>query len=363
MRRKIALALAVSGALYGGAVAQASASNVSVSHHRLFYTAASGETNHVTITAAGGNATVTDSAGVTADGVTCTQDTANQATCAGVTMLTAKLNDGDDVFDDSSTALPSNVYGGAGNDTITTGSGADYVLGEGGVDQISTGAGDDRIVTMGGYADEVSCGDGQDTVDSDSLDHLDASCETTSTPPPPPPGSGEAPPPSNNGQTPVPVIVPSPKGTPSPIKVPKGRCPTLFRGFASNDRIDGTGAGDRMFGMRGNDVLNGLGGADCLYGMAGRDAVYGGQGTDRLYGGRGNDRLFGGPGGDWLYGGKGKDRMYGNAGKNRYFGGAGNDRIYARNGKADRINCGRGRDVARVDNVDRVKGCEKVIAR
>ena len=45
----------------------------------------------------------------------------------------------------------------------------------------------------------------------------------------------------------------------------------------------------------------------------------------------------------------------------RYLGGTGNDRVFARNGKVDRIGCGRGRDRVRADANDRVAGdCETV---
>jgi hypothetical protein len=33
------------------------------------------------------------------------------------------------------------------------------------------------------------------------------------------------------------------------------------------------------------------------------------------------------------------------------------------NGRFDRLNCGRGRDTARADRIDRVRGCERVRLR
>lgn len=86
-------------------------------------------------------------------------------------------------------------------------------------------------------------------------------------------------------------------------------------------------------GLGGNDVLTGLAGDDCLSG------------------GRGEDRLSGGPGNDTLSGG---------LGKNRYSGGSGKDRINARNRVSERVNCGPGKDRARVDAGDRTVGCERV---
>lgn len=42
-------------------------------------------------------------------------------------------------------------------------------------------------------------------------------------------------------------------------------------------------------------------------------------------------------------------------------GGPGNDTIHARDGHRDVIDCGPGRDVAFVDPVDLVRGCERVV--
>jgi Ca2+-binding RTX toxin-like protein len=65
--------------------------------------------------------------------------------------------------------------------------------------------------------------------------------------------------------------------------------------------------------------------------------------------------------GDTLLGGPGNDTLVGGGGKNVIKGGPGNDIILARNGKQDSINCGRGtKDVAKVDNQDRVEHCETV---
>jgi Ca2+-binding RTX toxin-like protein len=97
--------------------------------------------------------------------------------------------------------------------------------------------------------------------------------------------------------------------------------------------LSGTVRADRLTGTSANDVLYGLGGADVLLGRQGNDVLYGGRGNDVLDGGPGVDRLFGGPG---------------------------NDTLRARDGRRDLVDCGTGRDVAIVDRVDRVSGCEVV---
>ena len=77
----------------------------------------------------------------------------------------------------------------------------------------------------------------------------------------------------------------------------------------------------------------------------------GGRGRSRLYGGRGRDRIVGGGGDDAIAGGFANSIIRG---------GTGNERILAVNGRIDRIDCGPGRDSARVDAGDRVRRCENV---
>jgi hypothetical protein len=167
-----------------------------------------------------------------------------------------------------------------------------------------------------------------------------------------------------------------------------GRCFNPFVGSAARDIIIGSPFGDRISGGRGRDTVRARGGADCvsggsasdrLSGEAGRDRLAGNRGADRLFGGGGRDRLIGAQGNDGLQGRGGRDRLSGGAGPdrvnggggndrisvgggtNRASGGAGNDRISARNGKRDKINCGRGNDTVRADANDRVNGnCETV---
>jgi hypothetical protein len=41
--------------------------------------------------------------------------------------------------------------------------------------------------------------------------------------------------------------------------------------------------------------------------------------------------------------------------------GAGNDNVYSKDGAADTVNCGPGKDTAVVDKLDKLVGCEQVI--
>ena len=90
------------------------------------------------------------------------------------------------------------------------------------------------------------------------------------------------------------------------------------------------------------------------------DRIVGGPGGERINGRGGADRLRGGPGDDCLDGGGGMDRLNGGPGEDSLRGGSKDDRISAADGERDLINCGGGDDRARVDRIDRVRGCERV---
>jgi Ca2+-binding RTX toxin-like protein len=194
-----------------------------------------------------------------------------------------------------------------------------------------------------------------------------------------------------------PHVVPLTGTGANPAGPSPGSCANDQNGTAGNDTLTGTVAGDNLFGFAGNDILNGLAGNDCLTGGPGndrlsggagndtlegnsgndvgsggngRDALNGGSGRDRLSGGAGNDTLnglsgndslSGGTGNDRLAGSTGNDKLTGGAGTNSYSGGPGNDTINARNGRAEGIDCGSGRDKVTADRRDRVKrNCERV---
>jgi Ca2+-binding RTX toxin-like protein len=105
---------------------------------------------------------------------------------------------------------------------------------------------------------------------------------------------------------------------------PKPGCDTLVRATDGPDVLAGTSFGDLIDGGAGDDDISGLEGDDCLIGGDGGDRLDGGGGPDLLWG-------FAGP-----------------------------DRMRVRDGTADNVRCGPGRDRARVDRKDLVHGCEKV---
>jgi hypothetical protein len=104
----------------------------------------------------------------------------------------------------------------------------------------------------------------------------------------------------------------------------------------------GTAHADRLLGTKGDDVLKGLAGSDVLHGGGGRDVLIGGRGADKLYGDGGRDGF--------------------NMRDGVQLAAKGRDRIYARDGHPDEINCGAGRDLAVVDQIeDGVYDCEVVV--
>jgi Ca2+-binding RTX toxin-like protein len=128
-----------------------------------------------------------------------------------------------------------------------------------------------------------------------------------------------------------------------PRPLPQPACGKERVGTKYADRLTGTSARDTIRGLGGNDRILGLGGADCLFGDAGDDRIEGGDGDDELDGGAGDDRLISGAGYDTVRGG------------------AGDDVIDSRGKGWDTIDCGPGYDRALVGDLDRVRGCERVL--
>jgi dienelactone hydrolase len=105
----------------------------------------------------------------------------------------------------------------------------------------------------------------------------------------------------------------------------------------------------------------------CALGQAGGDGpdtLTGTDAGDSLRGHRGRDDLSGGDGGDCLYGNRGGDRLDGGAGEDELRGGRGADTIEAADGEADAVACGRGDDLAQVDDgLDEIAAsCETLAA-
>jgi hypothetical protein len=105
-------------------------------------------------------------------------------------------------------------------------------------------------------------------------------------------------------------------------------------------------------GGPGQDVLVGGLPAAGLDGGGGPDDLFGGDGPDVLRGGGGDDEITGGRSGDGIHGDRGNDHI---------FAGSEDDRVAINDGQRDLARCGPGQDRVRVDALDVVRGCERVI--
>jgi hypothetical protein len=75
-----------------------------------------------------------------------------------------------------------------------------------------------------------------------------------------------------------------------------------------------------------------------------------------------DDTVWADSGDDLVFGRGGRDHLDGGAGRDRLFGGRGRDEIHADDGRRDRVNCGKGHDVAIVDEKDQwSNSCEEVL--
>ena len=231
------------------------------------------------------------------------------------------------------------VMGGSGADSIAGGPGDDRLDGQAGSDELDGGGGADRAAG-GADADRVSGGAGLDALSGG-------------------PGNDTL----------------------------RGASEGLV-GADGADTLAGGGGNDDLDGGPGDDTLAGGHGADVLAGATGRDtADYSysaravtatldsragdgarGEGdfilanVEGLRGGRRADRLIGNRRRNTIAGGGGGDFIDGRAGEDTLGGGRGADTVRARDRSADRVDCGRERDSAIVDEHDRVRSdCERVV--
>jgi Ca2+-binding RTX toxin-like protein len=254
------------------------------------------------------------------------------------------------------------LLGQGGSDILSGDDGDDIIQGGGGVDIIEGGEGNDRVVLLEGHvSDNVSGGDGRDTLDLSAVSGRAASVDFAA-------GSWFMTPGFLSDLT-----IPPVKGQPLPP------IPVVPRRIDGIERVLGTQKDDQITGADGNDAFFGNGGDDTLDGGAGNDRLNGGDGLDNLTGGAGADRLIGGLGLDVAnytdsttsvsvaldgsFAGTGDalgdtfsgvenirgsnaaagDSLRGNAGGNTLFGLAGADVLDGRAG-ADRLVGGRGAD-------------------
>lgn len=253
------------------------------SDHAIVYTAATGQTNKVTVTASisEGSEEITyviDDAVAIKAGEGCSYpDSADRTnvSCTVATLetqdpyATLKLNlgDGDDTFAYDNTTDQTYYFASA-----DLGGGKDTATHTGSVDGNSVigGAGDDDLTV--GEAGVVLGGDGSDTLHAAG-------------------GS-------------------------------------IAQGGNHNDTIYSEGDEGAVDGGAGNDVIQGGAERQNLSGGDGNDTIRAGAGDDFVYGGKGNDVLYGDSGNDTMYGNSGDDKLYGGVGQDTLSGGPGTNVVH-----------------------------------
>jgi Ca2+-binding RTX toxin-like protein len=198
-----------------------------------------GERNDVTVTSGPGTIVFTE-AGSEPIGGSCSGSGTQQVTCDATGTIALQLQGGN--LDDklaNATALPGQLFGGSGSDTLRGGPANEQLDGGAGADDVDGGGGND--VVYGATLQDAAAG-----TDPDRL-----------------------------------------AGGPGDDR--------LF-GSGGADTVDGGPGADQLDGAGGADVLQGADGTDSLSGADGDDAVDGGPGDDALTGGPGNDTLSPGAG-------------------------------------------------------------------
>lgn len=122
---------------------------------------------------------------------------------------------------------------------------------------------------------------------------------------------------------------------------------TVVRGEGGDDTIRG-GSGSIAQGGDGDDTIRSAGEDSDVDGGAGDDTILGGADRQHLSGGDGDDLIRGGAGNDFLYGGKGHDVLHGEDGDDTMYGNSGNDELYGGRG-TDTLSGGPGTNVVRQD--------------
>jgi Ca2+-binding RTX toxin-like protein len=257
-------------------------------------------------------------------------------TVANTSLIQAFGQGGDDTItlNESNGALPrANLFGGAGNDTLTGGSGGDMLFGQSGNDTLFGKAGADFL--FGGAGDDVlTGGDGNDQVFGESGndrmiwnpgDDSDLFEGGTGT------DTAEV-----NGGNGAEVFTATANGTrvrfdrldPAPFALDIGTTENLVVNMnGGDDTFSATGNLAALIsvtvdGGAGNDTILGGNGADLLLGGDGNDFIDGQQGNDVVLLGAGNDvfQWDPGDGSDTVEGQDGTDKMlFNGSGANEIF--------------------------------------------
>jgi Ca2+-binding RTX toxin-like protein len=246
-------------------------------------------------------------------------------TVANTALVSVFGQAGNDVLalDEANGVLPkANLFGGAGNDTLTGGSGNDQLFGQAGNDTLLGKRGDDLLFGGAGN-DSLTAGGGNDQSFGQAGDDLLIWN----------PGDGSAVNEGGEGNDTVEVIggnvsetftaaangtrVRFDRVTPAPFFLDIGTTENLIVSMNGGDDTFTAGNGLATLiqisvdGGAGNDTITGGDGADRLSGGDGNDLITGGRGNDILLGGSGDDTFVWNPGdgSDTAEGGDGRDEL------------------------------------------------------
>jgi RTX calcium-binding nonapeptide repeat (4 copies) len=354
--------------------ALAGAATLSGEAGSLVYRAAPGEANFLVLSGEAGELSISDSgAGSISFPPSCTQLSSEYPVkCPVPSAFRAELGDGVDVAS-ALYGLPAGlgitVLGGDGNDDLKSGDESNGVVldGQGGNDKLRSfdkndvllgGPGDDTLEGHGG-SDELRGGDGDDYLRPDT-----------------------------NSASPGNDIVDGGPGTDKVEDwVDNGgtqRTVTVTVDGAANDgrpgETDNVTAVERLTTfVSGRWVMSDV--ADIVESWSpvdfGPSTIETRGGDDRITSGNGSQTIDAGAGADYVEGGFGNDTLTGGPGKDTIAGDFtgtqcgvfqsctiphGDDTINARDGEADSIDCGVGKDTAVVDAIDTTSNCEVVDA-
>ena len=306
------------------------AGSASVSTTTLIFGAGAGDTNDVSVSAAGDTYTITDSGAPIAPGPGCATVSPNQVTCTSPNIVSIRIQvgDGNDrVQVDGSVDLPAIFFagttldGGDGNDTLTGAPNeSNNIMGD---SFIGVAPGDD-VITGGGRGDSLFGGAGADRVSGGAGDDFFSAFA--------PDGTDEY------------------SGGPDldSVSVGGAKPNNISLDGQANDGRDCPGAGCESdnYGTDLENVFTGFG-DDVVTGSAAPNRIIAGGGDDQVFGGAGADSLRGAAGGDQLSGGSGADELFGEDGEDRVLGGAGDDVIFSitTDDEPDVLSGGKGTDL------------------
>lgn len=188
---------------------------------------------------------------------------------------------GNDIFDGSEADRHIVARGGADNDRLIGGNRADELFGDAGNDTVSGGAWHDSV-NGGGGNDRLIGGEGADTLNGDA---------------------------GND------------------VLIDRSVDANLINGGTGEDRVVTGGGADTVNGGDDRDVIKTAGGDDSIDGGDGDDVILFGTENDTVFGGDGDDVIKTSTGDDFVDGGDGNDIIFTWRGDDTAIGGAGDDTI------------------------------------